>query len=134
MGGFFGVVTKENCAASLFYGTDYHSHLGTVRGGLALWDGQEFHRSIHDISNSPFRTRFETDYERFGKLNAHSGIGVISDLDDQPLLFLSHHGTYALVTVGIIKNIGEIVKDLLGRHQGQFSAMQSGALGAYIGE
>lgn len=128
MGGFFGVVSKDNCAAPLFYGTDYHSHLGTVRGGLALWDGREFHRSIHDISNAPFRTRFETDYEHFRALQAHSGIGVISDTDDQPLLFLSHHGTFALVTVGLIKNIDEIVQDLLKKHQGQFSAMQSGAV------
>ena len=128
MGGFFGVVSKENCASNLFYGTDYHSHLGTVRGGLAVWSSREFHRSIHDISNSPFRTRFETDYERFGKLNAHSGVGVISDTDDQPLLFLSHHGAYALVTVGLVKNIREIVEDILGRHQGQFSAMQSGSV------
>ncbi|MGI5870017.1 MAG: amidophosphoribosyltransferase [Kiritimatiellia bacterium] len=128
MGGFFGVVTKENCASSLFYGTDYHSHLGTVRGGLALWDGNEFHRAIHDITNTPFRTRFETDYDHFRELKARSGIGVISDLDDQPLLFLSHHGTYALVTVGLIKNIDSIVKNLLAKHQGQFSAMQSGAV------
>ncbi len=128
MGGFFGVVSKENCASNLFYGTDYHSHLGTVRGGLAVWSSREFHRSIHDISNSPFRTRFETDYERFGKLNAHSGVGVISDTDDQPLLFLSHHGAYALVTVGLVKNIREIVEDILARHKGQFSAMQSGAV------
>ena len=126
MGGFFGVVSKENCVSDLFYGTDYHSHLGTVRGGLAIWAGNEFHRSIHDITNSPFRTRFDSDYAHFCKLNARSGIGVISDTDDQPLLFLSHHGSYALVTVGLIKNIKEIVADVLGRHTGQFSAMQSG--------
>ena len=90
MSGFFGVVSKENCASDLFYGTDYHSHLGTVRGGMALWADGMFHRSIHDISNSPFRTRFDADYIAFSKLGANSGLGIISDTDDQPLIFLSH--------------------------------------------
>ncbi len=128
MGGFFGLVSKENCASDLFYGTDYHSHLGTVRGGLALWADGSFHRSIHDIANAPFRTRFESDFMRFNALGARSGVGIISDTDDQPLLFLSHHGTYALVTVGVIKNIGDIVAALLKGHAAHFSAMQNGAV------
>lgn len=128
MGGFFGVVSKENCASDLFYGTDYHSHLGTLRGGLALWADGRFHRSIHDISNAPFRTRFESDFIGFNALDARSGVGVISDTDDQPLLFLSHHGTYALVTVGLITNVKEIVASLLKSHAAHFSAMQNGTV------
>ncbi len=128
MGGFFGVVSKENCASDLFYGTDYHSHLGTVRGGMALWAEGRFHRSIHDISNSPFRTRFESDFILFSNLDARSGIGVISDTDDQPLLFLSHHGTYALVTVGHVSNLADIVAALLRGHASHFSAIQHGVV------
>ncbi|NLB70067.1 MAG: amidophosphoribosyltransferase [Lentisphaerae bacterium] len=130
MSGFFGVVSKENCASDLFYGTDYHSHLGTVRGGMALWADGMFHRSIHDISNSPFRTRFDADYIAFSKLGANSGLGVISDTDDQPLIFLSHLGRYALSTVGRISNIDEITAELLKNNNSQFAAMQSGSITA----
>lgn len=128
MSGFFGVVSKENCASDLFYGTDYHSHLGTVRGGMALWADNRFHRSIHDISNSPFRTRFDSDYAEFAKHEPRSGIGIISDTDDQPLIFLSHLGRYALATVGRISNIEEITKKLLKNNNSQFAAMQSGVI------
>ena len=84
MGGFFGAVSRENCAADVFYGTDYHSHLGTHRGGMAFWAGGVFHRTIHDISNSPFRTRFGDDFAKYHSLDPRAGIGCISDTDDQP--------------------------------------------------
>ena len=101
MGGFFGVTAKENCVMDLFFGTDYHSHLGTRRGGMAVYGRQGFQRSIHNIENSPFRTKFERDVE---ELEGCSGIGSISDNEPQPLLIQSHLGSYAIVTVGKINN------------------------------
>ena len=98
MGGFCGVISKEDCVCDLFYGTDYHSHLGTHRGGMAVLksDGV-FHRSIHNIQNTPFRSKFEHDLSHFsGKV----GLGVISDTDPQPLVMTSKLGTFAIVTVG----------------------------------
>jgi len=114
MGGFFGVVSKQHCAGDLFYGTDYHSHLGTARGGMAVLSGkQEFQRAIRDISNAQFRTKFEADYIKFNVgNNACAGVGVISDAEDQPLIITSHLGTYAIVTVGLITNQEELVQDL----------------------
>ncbi len=101
MGGFFGVVAKSDCVSDLFFGTDYHSHLGTRRGGLAVFNGSGFTRFIHDITNAQFRSKFETDIVRMrGKM----GIGVISDHEDQPIIVASHLGVYALVTVGKILN------------------------------
>ena len=93
MGGFFGVVSKEDCLFDLFFGTDYHSHLGTRRGGLAVYGENGFDRSIHNIENSPFRTKFDKDVQ---EMKGNMGIGCISDYEPQPLIVRSHHGTYAL--------------------------------------
>ena len=114
MGGFFGVVSKRHCVPDLFYGTDYHSHLGTARGGMAVLSGKkEFQRAIHDISNAQFRTKFETDYGRFREGEAScAGVGVISDTNDQPLIITSHLGTYAIVTVGLITNKERLVQEM----------------------
>ena len=106
MGGLFGSVSKQDCVNDLFYGTDYHSHLGTKRGGLAVKNSKEFTRSIHNIENDYFRSKFESDLP---KLKGNKGIGVISDNDSQPLIIGSHLGTFAIVTVGKIINIEELV-------------------------
>ena len=105
MGGFFGVAAKDECIQDLFYGTDYHSHLGTMRGGLAVLNGKGFTRFIHDITNSQFRSKFEDD---ISKMSGPSGIGVISDFEDQPLIIGSHLGVYAIATVGVIQNCEEL--------------------------
>ena len=105
MGGFFGVAAKDDCIADLFYGTDYHSHLGTVRGGLAVRNDEGFGRLIKDITNAQFRSK--VGYE-LDQLHGSLGIGVISDYDDQPLIIGSHLGSYALVTVGRIANLDEL--------------------------
>jgi amidophosphoribosyltransferase len=105
MGGLFAIASKGDCAADLFYGTDYHSHLGTRRGGLAVLDDNHIHRYIHDISNAQFRSKFEEDIR---KLSGRRGIGAISDYDDQPLIIRSHLGTYAIVTVGIVNNAAQL--------------------------
>ena len=128
MGGFFGAVSRENCAADVFYGTDYHSHLGTHRGGMAFWANGVFHRTIHDISSSPFRTRFGDDFARFEAMSPQAGIGVISDTDDQPHIFLSHLGRYSIVTVGILKNAAALVEGLVKKHAAHFSSLQSGEI------
>jgi amidophosphoribosyltransferase len=125
MGGFFGVVSKDDCVEDLFYGTDYHSHLGTVRGGLAVGNAEGFTRFIHDISNAQFRSKFEEDVLR---MNGRRGIGVISDFDDQPLIIRSHLGMYALVTVGAIANLDELVAAAFERRLGHFSEMSGGKL------
>ena len=105
MGGFFGVASKDNCVIDLYFGVDYHSHLGTRRGGLAVAGEHSFQRAIHNIENSPFRTKFEREIDSFsGKF----GIGCISDTDAQPLLVNSHLGSFAIVTVGRINNIDEL--------------------------
>ena len=101
MGGFFGVAAKENCTLDLFYGVDYHSHLGTRRGGMAVHGAKGFSRAIHNIENSPFRTKFERDVE---ELQGNLGIGCISDYEPQPLLVQSHLGSFAITTVGKINN------------------------------
>jgi len=120
MGGFFGVASKENCVDDLFYGTDYHSHLGTRRGGMAVHSGHGCTRFIHDITNAQFRTKFEQDVL---KLKGRTGIGVISDTEDQPLIIGSHLGNYALVTVGRIANAAELVKQIYGLRSTHFSEM-----------
>ncbi len=120
MSGVFGVISREDCVADLFYGTDYHSHLGTVRGGLAVKNGEGFTRFIHDISNAQFRSKFEDDLPR---LDGNMGIGVISDYDDQPLLINSHHGAYAIVTVGRVDNLDSLVRAALDKHGVHFSEM-----------
>ena len=109
MGGFCGVISKTDCVSDLFFGTDYHSHLGTHRGGMAVLGENGFYRSIHNIQNAPFRSKFDHDVSRFaGKV----GIGVISDTDPQPLVMCSHLGSFAIVTVGLITNIKELMKEL----------------------
>ena len=110
MGGFFGVVSETNCVEDLFYGTDYHSHLGTRRGGLAVFrDNGKFFRSIHDITNAQFRSKFDGELD---ELCGKAGIGVISDTEDQPLLISGRTGTFAIVTVGKINNQDDIVYHL----------------------
>jgi len=122
MGGMFAVVSAEDCVHDLFYGTDYHSHLGTSRGGLAVLDDKEFHRHIHDISNAQFRSKFEHDIKT---MKGNSGIGVISDNESQPLIVCSHLGTYAIVTVGMINNLEELARDAFRKRITHFSEMSS---------
>ena len=124
MGGFFGAVSKRDCVLDIFFGVDYHSHLGTRRGGMAVYDPERgFQRQIHNIENTPFRTKFENDMEKFAGC---SGIGCISDSDPQPLLVRSHLGLYAITTVGIINNADELVETYYSDHGHQFMAMGSG--------
>ncbi len=122
MGGLFGTVRKTDCVADLFYGTDYHSHLGTKRGGLAVKNATEIKRSIHNIERDYFRSKFESDLP---KLQGNMGIGIISDNDDQPLIISSHLGTFAVVTVGKINNIAELTQEALGKNI-HFAEMGSG--------
>lgn len=122
MGGFFGTISKSACATDLFYGTDYNSHLGTRRGGMATLSEGVFHRSIHNLENSYFRTRFEAELDKF---KGNSGIGVISDTDPQPIFVNSHLGKYSIVTVARINNLDELEAELLekGAH---FTELSSG--------
>jgi amidophosphoribosyltransferase len=131
MGGIFGVFNlssdinpNNDCVMDLYYGTDYHSHLGTRRGGLAVKNSGGFQRYIKDITTAQFRSKFENDIK---KMHGNKGIGVISDYDDQPLIINSHLGVFAIVTVGRINNIEELAKDLLkkGAH---FSEMHGGEI------
>ena len=109
MGGFFGVTSKNDCVLDIFFGVDYHSHLGTKRGGMALHGAKKgFQREIHNIENTPFRTKFENDLHEFEGCTA--GIGCISDNDPQPLLVRSHLGTYAITTIGAIINAEELLQ------------------------
>ena len=124
MGGFFGAISGRDVVLDLFFGTDYHSHLGTRRGGLVVHDRQDgFQRQIHNIENTPFRTKFENDLAKF---HGTAGIGCISDTDPQPLLVRSHLGLYAITTVGIINNAEELVTKYFSDHGHQFMAMSSG--------
>ena len=124
MGGFFGAVTRKNCKYDVFFGTDYHSHLGTKRGGLAFYDAEKgFQRQIHNIENTPFRTKFEGDLKKMG---GTAGLGCISDTDPQPLLVRSHLGMFAIATVGIINNAEELVEKTFSGPGHQFMAMSSG--------
>lgn len=125
MGGFFGVVSKKDCVMHLFFGVDYHSHLGTKRAGLAVYGENGFTRSIHDISNSPFRTKFEYDIEHF---KGNIGVGCISDNEAQPLLVNSHNGSFAITTVGRINNIEELKEECFKAGKVQFLEMNNGAL------
>jgi len=123
MGGFFGVVSNSDCKADLFYGTDYHSHLGTKRGGMAVENEGEYIRYIHDISNTPFRSKFEDDIH---KMKGKKGIGVISDTEDQPILIKSHLGVYAIVTVGVIQNSDTILQEVFKKNSVHFSELNEG--------
>ena len=125
MGGFFGVVSKDDCSLDLFYGTDYHSHLGTCRGGLAVLGEGGFVRNIHDISNTQFRTKFEAD---IAGMRGAAGIGVISDTESQPLIIGSHLGAYALVTVGVINNLDDIAAQAFHKRATHFSEMSGGGI------
>ena len=124
MGGFFGAISKRDCVLDLFFGVDYHSHLGTRRGGIAVYDvATGFQRQIHNIENTPFRTKFESDLAEF---HGCSGIGCISDTDPQPLLVRSHLGLYAITTVGIINNADALVEKYFSQHGHQFMAQSNG--------
>ena len=128
MGGFFGAVSKRDVSLDIFFGVDYHSHLGTRRGGMIVYDKKDgFQRQIHNIENTPFRTKFERDLADF---HGNSGIGCISDTDPQPLLVRSHLGLYAISTVGIINNAEELIQRYFSDHGHQFMAMSSGKVNA----
>ncbi|NPV90954.1 MAG: amidophosphoribosyltransferase [Firmicutes bacterium] len=114
MGGFFGVASKEDCVMDVYFGTDYHSHLGTSRGGMAIWGGGSFNRSIHNIENTQFRAKFESQLMRF---KGSMGIGCISDTDPQPLTVRSHLGHYAISTVGKINNLDEITENAFNKQR-----------------
>ena len=122
MGGFFGTVLKSSCARDLFYGVDYHSHLGTKRAGMVTHDGERFYRSIHDIENTYFRTKFS---DELGKFLGNNGIGVISDTDAQPIIVNSHLGKFAITTVAKINNLDELVNHCLENKQ-HFAELSSG--------
>lgn len=125
MGGFFGTIKKSSCLQDLFYGTDYNSHLGTKRGGMAMFDKEiGFTRSIHNLESSYFRTKFEPNLPKF---RGNSGIGVISDTDAQPILINSHLGRFAIVTIASINNIEELGQELLDKKM-PFSEMSSGKI------
>lgn len=124
MGGFFGAATEHNCVSDVFFGTDYHSHLGTRRGGMTAYSAEKgFQRSIHSIENSPFRTKFESDIE---DMSGNLCIGSISDTDPQPILLKSGLGTYAVCNIGIINNAEELCNELLNNSSASFEAMSSG--------
>ena len=125
MGGLFGVCSKNECGTDLFFGTDYHSHLGTRRGGMATYDGRHFHRAIHNIENSPFRTKFEVDLP---SLTGNIGIGCISDSDPQPMILRSRLGTFAVVTVGRINNKDILAEQLISGDNAAFSELSGGRL------
>lgn len=124
MGGFFGIASKEDCVFDLFYGTDYHSHLGTRRAGLAVYSREKgFDRSIHNIESSYFRPKFSGDIQ---KMEGHLGIGCISDYEPQPLIVRSHHGTYSITTVGKINNVDELEAILFQNNHAHFLEMSGG--------
>ena len=133
MGGFFGVVAKKgrekdyDCTFDLFFGTDYHSHLGTRRGGMVAYGDDGFDRAIHNIENAPFRTKFDKDVH---DMKGFMGIGCISDYEPQPLIVRSHHGTYAITTVSKINNVDQIVEDIFAESQLHFLEMSGGEINA----
>ena len=123
MGGFFGVASKEDCVLELFYGVDYHSHLGTRRGGMAVYGEDGFDRVIHNIENSPFRTKFDKDV---GHMHGNLGIGCISDFEPQPLLFSSKLGSFALTFVGKVNNYDELLQESFDKTRAHFQEMTNG--------
>lgn len=126
MGGFFGAASKRDVVLDVFFGVDYHSHLGTRRAGMVFCEGTGgFQKEIHSIENTPFRSRFDADLARF---HGTSGIGCISDTDPQPLLVRSHHGVFAITTVGIINNASQLIEQYFEQGGAQFMAMSSGAV------
>ena len=128
MGGFFGTISKRDCVLDIFFGVDYHSHLGPRSGGVVIYDREAgFQRQIHNIQNTPFRTKFEKDLDSF---HGHSGIGCISDSDPQPLMVRSHLGIYAITMVGIINNADQLIDTYFSDHGHQFMAMSNGKVNA----
>ncbi|MCI5688972.1 amidophosphoribosyltransferase [Anaerovoracaceae bacterium 42-11] len=127
MGGFFGVAAQQDCVFDLYFGIDYHSHLGTRRGGMAVYGKDGFNRAIHNIENSPFRTKFDKDMK---SMDGIMGIGCISDYEPQPLIIRSHHGTYALTTVGKINNVESLVQGLFDTGHAHFLEMSGGEINA----
>lgn len=128
MGGFFAVASKEDCVFDLFFGTDYHSHLGTRRAGMAVYDKSKgYDRAIHNIENAPFRTKFDKDVNQ---MQGTMGIGCISDYEPQPLIVRSHHGTYAITTVGKINNTDKLVQEIFGKGHSHFLEMSGGDINA----
>ncbi len=128
MGGFFGVASKEDCVFDLFFGTDYHSHLGTRRAGMAVYSREHgFDRAIHNIENAPFRTKFDKE---INDMKGFLGIGSISDYEPQPLIVRSHHGTYSIATVGKINNTDDIISKLLVSSHIHFLEMSGGSINA----
>lgn len=133
MGGFFGAASGNDCVMDVFFGTDYHSHLGTRRGGITCYSAEKgFQRSIHSIENSPFRTKFESDLDT---MKGNLCIGCISDTDPQPILVRSKFGVYAVCSIGVIKNASELVEELLLNGSASFESMSSGSInsGSLIG-
>ncbi len=126
MGGYFGVASKEDCVFDLFFGTDYHSHLGTRRAGMAVYGEDGFEKSIHNITNSPFRTKFDKDAN---SMRGNMGIGCISDFEAQPIFIRSHHGSFAITTVGKINNADEIT-DMIIKGNTHFFEMSNGEINA----
>ena len=126
MGGFFATSTKRDCVEDIFFGLDYHSHLGTKYGGMVVYDEEKgFQRQIHTIDTTPFRTKFNKDLNEF---HGNSGIGCISDTDPQPLVVRSHLGLYAITTVGIITNTDAIVDKFFKEGKTHFMTMSSGKI------
>lgn len=125
MGGFFGVAAHDDCVFDLFFGIDYHSHLGTRRGGMAVVGEKGIQRAIHNISNSPFRTKFDKDIQ---EMQGKYGIGCISDYEPQPIITRSHHGTFAISTVGKINNVDELVEQLFENGYAHFYEMSTGEI------
>lgn len=123
MSGFFGVASKEYCVFDLYFGIDYHSHLGTRRGGMVVYGEDGFDRAIHNIENAPFRTKFDKDMQN---MKGYFGIGCISDYEPQPLIVRSHHGTYAITTISKINNADELVKKLFDNGCSHFLEMSGG--------
>jgi len=125
MGGLFGITSRTDCVKDLFFGTDYHSHLGTVRGGMAVQNGEGITRFIHDVTNAQFRSKFEDDLPH---MQGTQGIGVISDYDDQPLIIRSHLGVFGIVTVGVIQNAGALLEQAFVKKSAHFSEMTGGEI------
>ena len=126
MGGFFGITSKKDCMLDVFFGVDYHSHLGTRRAGMAAWDEEiGLQRKIHNICNAPFRTKFEHIFE---EMRGTSAIGCISDADPQPLLIRSNLGTYAICMTGVINNADELIDQYLSFSGGHFDSMTGGKI------
>ena len=125
MGGIFGVVSKKSCTLDVFFGVDYHSHLGTKRGGMAVYGPRGFSRAIHNIENTPFRTKFDGDLD---ELEGTSGIGCISDNEPQPLLIQSHLGSFAITTVGKINNQDDLIRSAYENGHIHFMEMSGGRI------